>query len=143
MTRTHFNPKRRLRGTPLPPAERDRLLDAASYAGNPAHKRNPGDFGLTPPSSPRPDKTLCDPTGVLERGSALRLLREGIRRGMVSAGSGAGARFPRNIWAVDDEGVAFEAQLENPERGTYHGYPMPSTDPFRTRVLERWRGSHD
>ena len=48
------------------------------YGGNPEHKRNPGDFGLTPPSQPRADKTLCDEVAVFKRTTALRLLRKGI-----------------------------------------------------------------
>jgi hypothetical protein len=34
--------------------------------------------------------------------------------------------------------VPVEAQLENAERGIYHGYPMPVSDPFRREVLARW-----
>ena len=28
------------------------LSERVSYGGNPEHKKNPGDFGLTPPASP-------------------------------------------------------------------------------------------
>jgi hypothetical protein len=31
-----------------------------------------------------------------------------------------------------------EAQLENPIIGSYHGYPMPETDPFCAEVIRRW-----
>lgn len=139
MRRSRFNPKRRLRETALSSAERERLLEQVEYTGNPAHKRDPGDFGLSPPAGPRDDKTLCDPTGILQRAEAQRLLLNGVRRDIVSSRTGAGDRFPQNVWAVDAQGFAFEAQLENPERGTYHGYPMPLSDPFREVVLEQWR----
>lgn len=46
--------------------------------------------------------------------------------------------FPQNIWAVTHDGYPLEAQLENETKGSYHGYPMPTTDPFRDEVLERW-----
>lgn len=46
--------------------------------------------------------------------------------------------WPKNIWSVTDEGIALEAQLENAEFGSYHGYPMPDSDPFIEDVLKRW-----
>ncbi|HSQ08918.1 MAG TPA: hypothetical protein VLM84_14675, partial [Chromatiaceae bacterium] len=76
---------------------------------------NPGDFGLTPPSCPRADKSLCDVARIFRRKDALVLLRAGIGRGQ-----------------------PVEAQLENQAQGTYHGYPMPESDPFRNVVLEQW-----
>jgi hypothetical protein len=50
-----------------------RAAKRVRYGGNPEHKANPGDFELEPPSSPRPDKTLCDRTGIFERSKALAL----------------------------------------------------------------------
>jgi hypothetical protein len=41
----------------------------------------------------------------------------------------------RRIWTVADDGAVFEAQLDNQEAGTYHGYPMPEADPFREVIL--------
>lgn len=43
------------------------------------------------------------------------------------------------IWAVTEAGLPMEAQLENPDAGTYHGYPMPEHDPFRLEILRLWR----
>jgi hypothetical protein len=40
---------------------------------------------------------------------------------------------------VSDAGEVFEAQLENPAQGTYHGYPMPEDDDFRRLVLKEWK----
>lgn len=84
---------------------------------------NPGDFGLDPPSSPRPDKTLCDGTGIFERSKAVELLQEGVRRGLISVQERDG--LPQNVWAVTLDGIPLEAQLENQVEATYRGYPMP------------------
>jgi hypothetical protein len=46
--------------------------------------------------------------------------------------------WPQNVWAVSAAGEPFEAQLENPERGDYHGYPMAADDDFRVFVLNEW-----
>jgi hypothetical protein len=60
------------------------LSRRAIYHGNPAHKSSPGDLRLTPPASPRAAKTLCDGVHVFERQRAQELLREGVRRGLIS-----------------------------------------------------------
>jgi len=52
--------KRTMRATPLTGAEKKFLRENAEYEGISYHKRAAGDFGLTPPAAPRPDKTLCD-----------------------------------------------------------------------------------
>lgn len=109
---------------------------AVHYGGNPEHKKNPGDFGLNPPASPRRGKSLCDTAHVIQRAGALELLREGIKRQLVSVAKVGD--WPRNIWAVTDQGTALEAQLENAETGTYHGYPMPDSDPFADEIRSRW-----
>jgi len=77
--------------------------------------------------------------GVYEKAIAQNLLEEGVDRGLVSALSGAGGRFPQNIWSVNADGIAFEAQLENPVQGTYHGYPLQGSGPLRAQVLDWWR----
>jgi len=115
----------------------DQLASKVTYGGNPSHKRNPGDFGLTPPSQPREGKTLCDAVGILRRDVAEALLKEGVRRGLVSVQEHKG--WPKNIWAVDENSAPLEATLENPEIGTYHGYPMQQDDPLCAHVLERWQ----
>jgi len=137
--RRSFNPKRQLARPPQSAEERQYLAELAAracYGGNPEHKSNPGDFGLDPPSQPRQGKTLCDGAGIFTRAIAEGLVREGIRRGLVSqAGRG---EWPKNVWAVTAGGVPVEAMLENRETGTYHGYPMPDHDPLSAQVLERW-----
>jgi hypothetical protein len=142
--RRNFNPKRKLRYPPLEIRNADgelrRLGETIAYGGNPEHKIDPGDFGLTPPGRPRPDKTLCDSAGVKTRAAAESLLRLGVLRGFVSVQERNG--YPQNIWVVDEKGAPFEAQLENPARGIYHGYPMPASDPFAEEILKHWsRGS--
>ena len=106
-----------------------RSLGSREVDGAGALRRQSGDFDLTPPTRLRPDKTDCDRAGVTERGEALRLLRAGVGKGLVS--EQVRGRFPQNIWAVTVDGYPLEAQLENFQTGTYHGYPMPETDPFR------------
>jgi hypothetical protein len=91
-----FNPKRQLREkTEADRPALDALAKSVKYGGNPEHKSDPGDFGLTPPSTPRPDKTLCDLAGVRRRRVAISLLREGIVKGLVSRQERNG--FPKNV----------------------------------------------
>ena len=109
------------------------------YKGNPAHKKNPGDFGLTPPSGARLGKSLCDEVGIFSRHEAQALLREGMKLGLVSLQERNG--FPQNIWMVLKKENAFyplEAQLENAEQGQYHGYPLQKSDPFYDEILTKW-----
>lgn len=133
-----FNPKRQLCPEELISSRRALLLSKLNklrYTGNPEHKRRPGDFGLIPPGGARPGKTLCDAVGIFSRAEALSLLRAGVERGAFSLQEREG--WPQNVWAVTEEGDPLEAQLEG--TGAYHGYPMPEADPFRDRVLERWK----
>lgn len=134
-----FNPKRKLL-TPVQVQTRAedlrKLADRVRYGGNPEHKKNPGDFGLTPPADPRQGKSLCDAAKIFKRDEATKLLQDGLRSGLVS--DRMIGEWPKNVWSVTDDGLAMEAQLENPESGTYHGYPMPDTDPLSLEVIRRW-----
>ncbi len=112
------------------------LLKKVRYGGNPEHKKQAGDFDLTPPAMARPDKTLCDGVGIFKKAVALRRLKEGIRDGLVSEQMRGG--YPQNVWAVTRDGEVLEAQLENEEQGIYHGYPMSCEDPFKKVVLRQW-----
>lgn len=135
--RRSFNPKRRMRSSEDLALQREAFAHLASnvhYGGNPEHKRNPGDFGLTPLSSLRPGKTLCDQVDIFSRAEALKLLRAGLKRGLVSVQERDG--WPQNVWAVSDTGQPLEGQLEAPS--VYHGYPLAENDPFREEVLTRW-----
>jgi len=130
-----YNPKRRI-AAETDPEELAQLAQEVRYSGNPYHKRNPGDFDLSPPSSPRRDKTLCDGAGIIKREEAQELLERGIQKGLIS--KQRHGRFPQNVWAVTDDGIALEAQLENKTQGVYHGYPMQQGDPFSEEVLRQW-----
>lgn len=137
LRRRTFNPKRRLYPAEALQARQQALsvdMERVRYNGNPEHKRNPGDYGLNPPSGPRPGKTLCDRVEVFTRTEALILLRSGLQRGTFSLQERDG--WPQNVWAVTEKGEPLEAQLEAP--GVYHGYPMAESDPFRDIVLKRW-----
>lgn len=137
-----FNPKRKLACLSADDVNAYTLLaKKLQYGGNPEHKKSPGDFGLTPPSDPRPGKSLCDTARIFSRKAALRYLRSGIKKGLVS--DRKKGIWPQNIWAVSDDGIPLEAQLENPAAGTYHGYPMPDSDPFAVEVLAHWKKSHE
>lgn len=113
-----------------------KLPDVVVYTGNPQHKKNPEDYDLTPPASPRQDKTLCDGVGRIKKQQALDLLKEGLKHGMIS--EQFRGKFPQKVWAVSENEIAFEAQLENKDQGEYHGYPM-GADPFASEVLRRWQ----
>lgn len=132
-----FNPKRRIRSPEAGDAELlARLAKTVGYGGNPEHKKVPGDFGLTPPSDPRQCKSLCDDAAIKSHREALELLKSGITKGLIS--DRFNGDWPKNIWSVTADGKPLEAQLENPESGTYHGYPMPESDPFSAEILRRW-----
>jgi len=133
--RSGFNTKRRIKQD-LKTDYLEELARLVHYGGNPEHKRNPGDFGLSPPSQPRPDKTLCDEVKIFSRAKATELLKAGVRKGLISEQERNG--YPQNIWVVTEDGYPLEAELENSEQGIYHGYPMPKTDPFRKEVVECW-----
>ena len=81
-------------------------------------------------------KTLCDSVNIFQKSEAEALLREGVRRGLISRR--IVNNFPQNIWVVTENGQPLEGQLENSEKGVYHGYPLPKSDPFYLVVLARW-----
>lgn len=129
--------RRRIRSTPLTDEERDYLKKYACYEGSPLHKRNPGNFGLTPPAAPRPDKTLCDEAGIFSRRLANELFGKGIERGLVSEVTGYD-RFPKYIWIVDEDGRVFEANYGGSHNGCYHGYPIRHSDPLFEQIGKAW-----
>jgi hypothetical protein len=135
MRKRKYNPKRRIVKS-TDEARLESLSKTVVYTGNSAHKKHPGDFGLTPPAQPRLNKTLCDGTHV-NRKEAMRLLRSGAKLGLISILEWNG--LPQNIWAVSQDGIPLEAQLENVESATYHGYPMGSGDPLAREIFARWK----
>ncbi len=129
--------KREMRTTPLSDTERRYLRPHAVYEGSPLHKRNPGDFGLTPPAAPRLDKTLCDEAGVFRRADANALLSRAIDRGLVSSTTAANS-FPKQLWVVDDKGRVFEGIYGGSRSGCYHGYPIRRSDPLFQEITNAW-----
>ncbi|MBN1612625.1 MAG: hypothetical protein JW940_38705 [Polyangiaceae bacterium] len=95
------------------------------------------DFGLTPPSAPRADKTLCDEAGVVRRADAQRLFDLAIERGIVSD-SAAPDGLPKQLWAVDNHGRVFEAMYGGSVAGRYHGYPIRRSDPLFGQISAQW-----
>lgn len=128
---------RTIRSTLLSESERAFLRDRAAYEGSPYHKKNPGDFGLTPPAAPRPDKTLCDEAGVLRKEVSERLFQKAIDGGLVSE-TVANEQFPKQLWVVDEEGAVFEAMYGGSRTGHYHGYPIRRSDPFFQKITKAW-----
>ena len=132
--RPKCNPKRRLHPGLLSDRCRE-LAQCVKYVGSPVHKRNPGDFGLTPPAAPRPSKSLCDDVSIFQRDEAQALLREGVQAGLVSHDADGG--FPRHVWMVHKDRV-IEARCDNDAAGTYHGYPLEADDPMADVVNREW-----
>ena len=127
---------RTIRKTRLSEDERAHMNAEAQYEGSPYHKRNPGNFGLTPPSAPRPDKTLCDEAQIFDLESTRRLFTKGIDRGLVSESTTLG--FPKEFWVVDEQGRVFEAMYGGSRDGAYHGYPVRQSDPFHAVLVSAW-----
>ncbi len=121
----------------IPAAVLVTLAGSIRYTGSGLHKLRPGDWGFHPPSNPRPHKSLCDELRPLLREEALALFSRGIERGMVSRF--AEGQRPKYVWAVDDQGEAYEAKESRSEPGTYHGYRLSEDDGMRKQVLRRWR----
>ena len=136
-SRSSFSPKRKIAALESTPEEvRMDLACRCRYTGSPLHKRNPGDYNLTPPSSPRPGKTLCDGDRPILKEEAKSLLKEGFLKGMVS--DRWSGEWPEIVWAVSGDREVFEAQLENRDQGHYHGYPLQANDGFRATALKEW-----
>lgn len=110
----------------------------ASYEGANYHKRDPREFNLPQAGQPRRAKTLCDEVPIKRLADALRLLREGIRKGLVSAQERNG--WPQHVWAVSN-GRALEAKQSS--EGVYHAYPLQISDPFADEVIRRWSTRHE
>ena len=116
-------------------SELQRMAERAGYSPSPYHKAHPS---RTVGAAPRPDKTVCGSLALPDCQDAADLLKAGILRGMISTQLRHG--WPQNVWAVDDEGIVYEAQLGNSELGEYHGYPMKADDHFTRVVRKEWEG---
>ena len=66
-------------------------------------------------------------------------MKSGASLGLVDKRDGKGG-LPLLIWGVrEHDSAVFEAQLENSERGHYHGYPLLETDFFRAQIVTAYR----
>jgi hypothetical protein len=129
--------ERAIRDVPLTDAQREFLRQHAAYEGSPLHKREPNNFGLVPPASPRPDKTLCDEAGVVEKQVAIALFERAITVGLVSAKDRVQG-FPAQMWVVDDSGRVFEMIYGGSRTGRYHGYPIRRANPLFDKISLAW-----
>lgn len=132
-------PKRRVMLAEAGAVDRDelqRMETMAVYRPSPYHKPHSLSGGRRAVPAPRPDKTICDGPSARSHRNAVELLRAGFRRGMVSRQIRRG--WPRNVWAVDEDRVVYEAQLSNAEIGEYHGYPMKQDDGFAAFIATEW-----
>ena len=111
-------------------------LAQARYVGDALHKSQPADYGFTPPVNPRRGKSLCDDLRPILRKEAIKLFRSGIRLDMVSTRLQNG--LPKYVWAVDDDGEAYEAKLGH-DGLVYHGYRLYKKDRMQAYVLDNWR----
>lgn len=137
--RASNNPKRRFVnvGT-LSGHDLIELQESVKYVGSAYHKRFPSDYGFTPPTAPRPHKSLCDRQGAISLAEARILVRTGLAKAMFSPPNADG--LPKYIWAVLDNVRPFEANLGG---DSYHGYELESDDPMHELVLVEWRKRAD
>ena len=117
-------------------AELDGFAATARYDGRSYHKSKPADYGLDPPASPRPTKSLCDDKRTVYLAEAKELLQRAIGLGMVSAVSDSN-ELPKYAWAVDEDDEVYEAKLGNDGRH-YHGYRLSRDDKTRKWILKEW-----
>ena len=130
--RVSFNTKRKIRHD-CGPDEPAMLARRVRCTGDPEHRSDPGDFDLTPRMAPRPYRTPCNEVGINRTKAALNLMKEGIRRGLMSEQQRGG--FPQNTWAVTEDGFPLEAQLENQSQGAYRLPRVPRSNyrPIQTQ----------
>jgi hypothetical protein len=136
MARLGNNPKRRL--VPIEHIDEaaiKNLLSSARYVGSGHHKRYPLDYGFER-TNPVPTKSMCDMRRPVGFADSTRLIKAGIRRGMVSDLSRG---FPKYIWSVDADGIVYEAKTDQSANGGYHGYPLENDDVVRDYVLVEWK----
>lgn len=114
-----------------------KMIETVKYSGKSDHKKNPGDFGLTPPANHPQDKTLCEVANVVRRKDALALLKKGLKLGTIGVPDKNG--WPKRIWAVAENDTVLEAQMD--AVGSYHGYPLTPRDPVGKVVAEIWKGT--
>jgi hypothetical protein len=123
--------------SPYTEEDMDLFAGKIRYEGNPRHKKSPGSFGLESTVKPYHRKALCDVVSVKTSREAIWLLKEGIRRKLVSLPDPRPyeLKWPKCIWAVKDD-IVLEARHTG--NGVYHGYPELSTQALGKIVKELW-----
>ena len=115
----------------------EQLNGRVHYTGSPHHKRIPADYDFDRPTSPRPNKSLCDGHGCVRLNEATALFREGIDRGMISTYRFEG--LPKYVWAVDAHDRVFESKIERGQN-RYHGYELAEDEEImRQWVADEWK----
>jgi hypothetical protein len=131
------NPKRKVASAnSLNQEEQDLLLKTSRYVGSAIHKHIPSNYGFHPPTNPRPSKAVCDDRRSIPLQEAQRLFIAAIRKSMVS-GYREENGLPKYVWAVDEQGEAYEAKTGN---DGYHGYRLDEASEkiMRELVLTEW-----
>lgn len=129
--------ERSIRDQPLTDEQRTFLGTHALYEGSPLHKKEPHNFDLTPPTSPRPEKTLCDEAGIFDKQVAHALFARAIDVGLVSEKDKVEG-FPAQMWVVDGDGRVFELIYGGSRTGRYHGYPIRRANPLFDKISVAW-----
>lgn len=114
------------------------LAKRLHYEGSANHKLRPGDYGFVPPMNPRPSKSPCDDLRQVNRAEALKLLRQGVRAGLVS--TFVPGTDPKYVWAVDAHDEVYEAKTKPGQDTGYHGYRLGEDDrDMRDLIRREWK----
>lgn len=95
------------------------LAEKVKYVGSAEHKAEPVHRSYDMHPALCSDASRCD--GGIERETAEKVLREAVRRQLVSTEFKGG--FPRYAWGLVDN-VPHQAMLTNQTKGEYKGWPI-------------------
>jgi hypothetical protein len=137
--RSSDNDPRQLRDPPPTPLARKLLAAKATFVEYSKHKKNPSAYGLKPWQGDQEDPSYCDEHAGFHKVDLARapmLLKRGIEAGLFGHASKKGD--PSRLWAVDDNGWIYEAQITNPGYAQYHAYPVQPTEVIARKVISRY-----
>ena len=83
----------------------EQMAQDARYRPSPYHKSDPSAWGLSGLPQYRPDKTVCEGSGITCSREAVKLLKSSIRCGIIS--DQQRGKWPQNVWAVDAENTVY------------------------------------
>ncbi len=98
------------------------IAGRVSYVGSPEHK-DIASFAEEP--RPRADASICPRHLSQDQELVTRWLRTAVERGAI--GGMKEGDFPRYAWHKE-EGIVYEARLENKVLGEYKGYPLNESE---------------